>query len=274
MTPIQLGRSAHADRRASRLGVLGASLGIAAGAVEVTVGSHIGPWIGGKADPTRLGIVTLALGTVALAAALVVGRTEPVPPPRRAAAGVMLTVTGLTGMTTTGRLWVVPGALLLIAAAALAWGMRGDARLVAQTLERRGPTLLTGVVAVLYVLLGFTALGLAGWAGIVAGCTVLTLVAMRPAWVVPVRAPLLCTLVLPFALATWWSVVSPLAATLIVGLGSVALSHPRLEPPVAPSLDLPSIALRRPRRPVRRIVAHDGRTVDGWTTTGTSSRSR
>ena len=274
MTPIQLGRSAHADRRASRLGVLGASLGIAAGAVEVTVGSHIGPWIGGKADPTRLGIVTLALGTVALAAALVVGRTEPVPPPRRAAAGVMLTVTGLTGMTTTGRLWVVPGAMLLIAAAALAWGMRGDARLVAQTLERRGPTLLTGVVAVLYVLLGFTALGLAGWAGIVAGCTVLTLVAMRPAWVVPVRAPLLCTLVLPFALATWWSVVSPLAATLIVGLGSVALSHPRLEPPADPPLDPPAIATPRPRRPERPIVDPDGRTVVGWTTTGTSSRSR
>ena len=58
-----------ASDRARPIGTLGGALGTAAGAVQLTWGSTIPAWTGNKADPARLGLVTILLGLIALGAA-------------------------------------------------------------------------------------------------------------------------------------------------------------------------------------------------------------
>jgi hypothetical protein len=65
---------AHGHGRAAVLAVAGASLGIAAGLVELTAGASIRSWVGNKQDTTGLGVVTIALAAIALGAALVLLR--------------------------------------------------------------------------------------------------------------------------------------------------------------------------------------------------------
>ena len=49
---------------------MGASLGIVAGLVELTLGPHIRSWVGSKQDTTRLGLATITLSAIALLAAV------------------------------------------------------------------------------------------------------------------------------------------------------------------------------------------------------------
>jgi hypothetical protein len=57
-------------RLGAYLATTGASLGIVAGLVELTLGPHIRSWIGSKQDTTRLGLATITLSATALLAAI------------------------------------------------------------------------------------------------------------------------------------------------------------------------------------------------------------
>ena len=102
-------------RVAVAAGWAGAFLGVCAGVVQLAYGSSIPEWTGDKMDTTGLGLATIGLSVVAgvalwrlLCTAVLWGR-------------VVWTVVALASavvcFTTVGRLWYVPGPLLIVATA-------------------------------------------------------------------------------------------------------------------------------------------------------------
>lgn len=106
---------------AIRLGTWGATLGMLAGVVELSIGAHICPWIGNKENPAVLGLVTILLSGLALAAFIVVRKQEPRTNDGKLAILLGALLPAAICFTTVGRLWYLPGALLMVAAALLAY---------------------------------------------------------------------------------------------------------------------------------------------------------
>lgn len=102
-----------------RIGAWGAVLGMLSGLIETTVGASIRPWIGNKENPLILGLVTLLLSGLALAAVLAAWKQRPQNADRQLATifGVLLPA-GVC-FTTVGALWYLPGILLSLTAACL-----------------------------------------------------------------------------------------------------------------------------------------------------------
>lgn len=213
-------------RIAALIGIVGGTLGLVAGLVELTVGPSIRSWVGNKEDTTRLGLATLVLAAIALAAALELMRRAKLSAPRRLALAAALLLSGLICFTTVGRLWYLPGALLVAAGFLVAADLRNEVKEVLAAAEQAWPAILTVVLGCFYVFLGATALGLAGVLGIAGGLLVLGLVATRGK--IPVRAAvvLLVLAALPFAALTWWSVATPLIGLLLLAIGTPALARP------------------------------------------------
>ncbi|HXL44197.1 MAG TPA: hypothetical protein VN960_09085 [Gaiellaceae bacterium] len=218
------------ERIAAILGIVGATLGLVAGLVELTAGPSIRSWVGNKEDTTRLGLATLVLAAIALAAALALVRRPEASAPRRLVLAAALLLPGLICFTTVGRLWYLPGALLVAAGLLVATNVRDEVREVAAAAERNWTAILTVVLACFYVFLGATALGLAGLLGIAGGLLVLGLVATRRKLPSPVAVVLLLLAALPFAVLTWWSVATPLIGILLLALGVPALARRAHEP--------------------------------------------
>ena len=218
----------RAARPATTLGLVGGALGTLAGVVELTVGASIRSWIGDKHDPTRLGLVTVALSLVALASALALLRRPGGSPARRAVLGFGLLLPGAICFTTVGRLWYVPGALLVAAGMLTLAALRREAGAVLAVAARNWIALLTGILGLLYLALGLTAQGLAGAFGIAGGLATIALITTRER--LPLPRPLalgfLVAALAPFALATWWSIVTPLLALLTTSTATPALNHP------------------------------------------------
>ena len=101
-------------RLAAWLGAAGGGLGILAGVVQTTVGSQIPVWSGAKADPRALGLLTVLLSALALLAALRQSRPG-LTTGLRGLAALALLVPGLLCLTTVGRLWYLPGLLIISA---------------------------------------------------------------------------------------------------------------------------------------------------------------
>jgi hypothetical protein len=216
-------RRVSITKAAAVLGLIGGSLGLVAGFLELTAGPSIRSWVGNKADTTRLGLATLVLAGIALAAALVLARRQDASAPLRLGLAIGFLLPGLICFTTVGQLWYLPGALLLTAAALGAGGLRKDTRQVAAALDHNWPAILTVALAAFYIFLGATALGIAGGLGIVGGIVVLVLVVARgkvPTWL---GIAVLVLAALPFAALTWWSVTTPPIALLLFGIGVFAL---------------------------------------------------
>ena len=108
----QTRRPAH-GRIAVGLGVVGGMFGLAAGLTELTAGPSIRSWVGDKEDTTRLGLATIALAAIALTAAIVLAREPDTSPTRRLTLATGLLLPGVVCFTTAGRLWYLPGALLV-----------------------------------------------------------------------------------------------------------------------------------------------------------------
>jgi hypothetical protein len=89
--------------------------------------------------------------------------------------------------------------------------------------------LLTALLGLFYVFLGATALGLAGVLGIVGGLLVLTLVVSTGNLRRSAVLVLLLVAALPFAVLTWWSVVTPVIAVMLLVTGVPAIA-PRRQP--------------------------------------------
>ena len=213
---------------ASLVALAGAALGILAGSIELTAGPHIRPWVGEKQDTVRLGLATITLSLIALAAAVAWRRQ------RRPTSGTRLLVTlgllipGLVCFTTVGRLWYAPGALLLAATGAALDDLRTVGKDVRATISRNWLRGLTALLAILYVFLGATALGLAGALGILGGIAILAALATSARVPRRLRAIVLALAATPFAALTWWSVITPLLAILILTTGWAALTRPAL----------------------------------------------
>lgn len=104
---------------AGRVGLAGAALGLIAGLLELTIGPSIRSWVGDKSDTTGLGITTIVLSLIALAAAVHALRHPAASVAGRLLIGAALLVPAGICFTTVGSLWYVPGPLL-VAAGALA----------------------------------------------------------------------------------------------------------------------------------------------------------
>ena len=103
-------------------GVAGAALGIAAGITQWAVGNEIPEWTGDKLHPVQLGIITIALSLIAMAAVVFAHRNPTISPRARVALAAVILLAAVVCFTTVGRLWYVPGPLLIIAAGFLLAG--------------------------------------------------------------------------------------------------------------------------------------------------------
>jgi hypothetical protein len=209
------------------LGAIGAGLGAIAGLVQLAVGPEIREWVGDKQDTTRLGLTTLLLSLVALGAAAFLWRRPAASGTARLLAAAGLLIPAAVCFTTVGRLWYVPGALLIIAGLLVLVGIRGEGGEVRRSLGRHWLAGLTVVLAVYYVFLGAVALGPAGALGILGGLLIAIALIAATRGSAHLGAALLVLGALPFALATWWSVVTPLLAILVLVIGGLAVAQER-----------------------------------------------
>jgi hypothetical protein len=216
-------------QRAVHLGVVGGTLGVIAGLVELIAGPMMREWVGNKHDTTRLGIATFVLAAVALASALALVNRPTARAPLNFVLALGLLLPGLICFTTVGRLWYIPGALLVAAGAVVAAGLWGERRTIAVAAERSWTAMLVVVLALLYVFLGATGLGTAGVLGLAGGLVILVLVAMRGRISAPLALVLLLGAALPFAALTWWSVATPLIALLLLATGVPILARHRTQ---------------------------------------------
>jgi peptidoglycan/LPS O-acetylase OafA/YrhL len=77
---------------------------------------------GNKLHPVQLGIITIALSLIALAAVVFAHRDPTISPRARVALAVAILLAAVVCFTTVGRLWYLPGPLLIIAAGVLLAG--------------------------------------------------------------------------------------------------------------------------------------------------------
>ncbi len=203
---------------AARLGLLGGALGMVAGIVQAAVGDRIPDWSGAKSNPVGLGLLTVLLSVAAVVSAQALRGHEAATPPRRLTTAVGLFVPAALCFSTAGRLWFLPG-ILLVAAAVLAVGRPSGVRpVVARNWLRALLSILGGfellmavsaapTVTVVIGILGGLALVAAPWAP-----GHLTL-----------RLSLLLLGTLPFMFLTWSSIATPLLTIVAAGIGAVLL---------------------------------------------------
>lgn len=106
---------------AIKLGKLGSALGILAGLIEICIGAHIRAWIGNKENPFVLGLITFFLSGIAFLSVFSAGNHIKPSNNRKLAIflGVLLPAT--VCFTTVGRLWYLPGLLLVLTSILLAY---------------------------------------------------------------------------------------------------------------------------------------------------------
>jgi hypothetical protein len=112
----------------------GAVLGVCAGIVQLTYGSSIPEWTGDKNDTLELGLATIALSVVAGVAIWRLLRTPQLW--GRIVCAVIALACAIVCFTTVGRLWYLPGPLLIVATVA-ALVREGKGRLRYPALLRR-----------------------------------------------------------------------------------------------------------------------------------------
>lgn len=98
-----------------KLGMAGATLGVLAGIVQWAFGTEIPEWTGNKLHPVQLGIITIALSLGSLASVRYLESHRSGAAPSRILAGFVILATALICFTTVGRLWYLPGPLLIAA---------------------------------------------------------------------------------------------------------------------------------------------------------------
>ena len=219
------------DRRrqdiAAALGTAGGALGLVAGLIQATSGAHIPTWTGAKANPLGLGLLTVLLSLIALASAATLRRRETLTPGRHVSAVIGLLLPAGLCLSTVGRLWYLPG-LLLVGAAGFAV-TAGEGRELAAVVRVNWLPGLVGALGAFELLMAVSARPMIVLAtGVMGG---LALVAV-PLVAVPglelrfgsrIYVVLLVVGAVPFAMLTWWSVVTPLLAifALAIGLASI-----------------------------------------------------
>ncbi|MEP7089303.1 MAG: hypothetical protein ABI776_04280 [Nocardioidaceae bacterium] len=209
--------STHTSRVGSVLTITGAALGVSTGIVQAVFGSQIPEWSGAKAEPLPLGILTIALSCMAATAALVVRRGAN-RPTKQVAMLATVVVVALVCFTTVGRLWLVPGPLLLLGA-----GLQTPTVTEVWTVVRSEaiPALVVALGACeLLMAAGATPLpmivGGLGGAALVTGAT---LARTHPR----ICAALLLAGTVPFAVVAWTALVPLLVLVLVAALAAPLL---------------------------------------------------
>ena len=216
-------RQNNSQHLAARLGLAGAILGALAGVAQATVGTRIPEWTGAKDNPVALGALTVVLSAVAALAASWLRAPEPLPAPRRVAVVVAFVVPAVLCFTTVGRLWYLPGALLLAACGLTP--AAGDTRDLGRVVGANWSRGLVSLLGAFVVLMAVSATPIATLAiGVVGGLAVMVApwLARRTRRVVVV--PMLMG-ALPFAIVTWWSIASPLVAVIALAIGLTTIRH-------------------------------------------------
>jgi len=203
----------------ARLAAIGGSLGVVAGVAQATIGNRIPDWTGNKDSHVALGLLTIALGASVLVAARAL-RTAPVPRPETLTATTLwFAIVAVVCSTTVGRLWIIPGALLLAAAgvtlAACGWP---SFRRVVATNWLSGLLGLLGALEMLMAVSAASAITVA--AGLVAGgmliaAAILSRSGRRTMVIVLVAATV------PFVAATWWTIITPVLTVVALAIGLV-----------------------------------------------------
>jgi len=216
--------SSSRQRTAAAFGAAGAALGVAAGVIQASIGARIPDWTGAKDSPLSLGLLTILLSLIALAGAAALRGPETPSPGRRVGIALGLLLPAVLCLSTVGRLWYLPGALLATAA-----GYTIAAGGVRELIAVVRADWLPGLVSVLggFELLMAVSAGPAYLVvtGVVGGLALLVapwLAARSPAGA---RTPLVVG-TLPFAALTWWSAATPLLAVVALAIGLPAIrSH-------------------------------------------------
>lgn len=233
-------------RLAPALGVAGGALGVLAGIVQATVGSRIPDWSGAKGSPVALGILTVLLSLLATWCAYGLRGTAPIGSARRLALVIGLTIPAGLCFSTVGRLWFLPGPLLLCCAAlALAGGSRREFN------EAIRSNWLAGLVSLLgafEILMAVSATPVAAAVGVLGGVALL----VAPWLTSRSRGVAIVLLVLgavPFAALTYWAVVPVVLALLVPFIAGPLLL--RASPRVAPIGSVASLPTPPSRAPGR-----------------------
>jgi hypothetical protein len=145
---------------ALKLGTWGAVLGMLAGLVELSIGTQIRPWIGDKENPVVLGIVTLFLSGMAFVAMLIASKQDALTNDGKLAIFLGVLLPTAICFTTVGRLWYLPGILLVVSVLSLAseFWMKPQARDVPVSFERT-----RRMIAAIGSLVILISIGLAFW---------------------------------------------------------------------------------------------------------------
>lgn len=198
-------------RLATQLALAGAGLGVVAGVVQAAVGSRVPDWTGNKGSPVALGILTVLLSLLAAGCALGWARVPRHDAGRRLALTIGLLIPAGLCFSTVGRLWWLPGPLLLSAAAiALAVEPR---RAYVSLIRTRWLAGLLGVLGAAELLMAVSAPPVTAVIGIVSGLALIAAPWLAThsrtiSWI------LLAIGVLPFTALTYWAVVPAVLAVL------------------------------------------------------------
>ena len=205
---------------AALLGTIGGGLGIVAGLIQATIGRRIPAWSGNKDSHLALGLLTIALGASVLVAVRTLHGAATLRAETLTAITLWLATVALLCSTTVGRLWVMPGALLLAAAgvslAACGWRRF---RLVVAANWLQGLVGFLGALALLMAVSDASATTVA--AGLVAGGALIAAAIMSA----PGRRTLVIVLVaatLPLVAMTWWTIVTPVLTVVALAISLAA----------------------------------------------------
>ena len=205
---------------AARLAAIGGSAGIAAGVAQATIGSRIPDWSGNKGNPVALGLLTIALSASVIVAARTL-RTETTPRDETLSAITLwLAIVAVVCSTTVGRLWAIPGVLLL-AAAGVTLTVCGWQRF-RSVVSTKWLWVLLGVLGGFELLMAVSAApAFTVAAGLVAGGVLIgAAILARPGRRTMTAALVAATL--PFVAMTWWTIVTPLLTVVAFVIGFAA----------------------------------------------------
>ncbi len=225
-----------------RLGAIGASFGIAAGIAQASIGSHIPSWTGNKAHPAALGLLTISLSVSVFVAARTLHAAPPPSNETLTATTVWFAVVAFVCSTTVGKLWAIPGVLVLAAAGVtlMACGWHHFRTAVANN-WLRGLLFTLGAFDLLMAVSAAPSITVA--AGLVAGGVVIAAAVL----VQPGRKTTVSLLVvasLPFAILTWWTIVTPLltAVAFVIGVAATRTRNvTRVDAGIVAPLDVHSV---------------------------------
>ncbi len=103
------------------IGTIGSALGALSGLIELSIGKFILPWIGNKENPVVLGFLTLFLSVMALFAVRSYRKNDKPNNDQKFAIFIGVFLPAVVCFTTVGRLWYLPGSLLLVTSILMAY---------------------------------------------------------------------------------------------------------------------------------------------------------